>query len=134
MVPTASGLIWRNQTSTASAMRFSSSVMPAIIAGLRKRASGTSTSHPATAPLKRIAEMRRPTMKPTPMTIGDASGVDSRIPPEYSKRRPAISIADFPKWTKRLAESWMIWIPAEFLISSHSAAMPMEAKTRPAPV
>ncbi len=55
-------------------------------AGLRNSANGTSSNHPVTAPLNRIAEMRVPTMYPTPMSIGEACGELSSIPPLYSTR------------------------------------------------
>ncbi len=74
-----------------------SSATPAETAGLRKSARGTRTSHPATAPAKRIAEILKPTMKPTPMTMGEASGVESRMPPAYSILLPTISMADLQK-------------------------------------
>ena len=81
MVPTASGRICLNHTSTARSTNPDALPMAAS-SGLRKIATGTSTNQPSTAPQNRIAEMRSPTMKPTPMTIGDASGVDSSMPPE----------------------------------------------------
>ncbi len=39
-----------------------------------------------TAPEKRTDEIRVPTMKPTPMSMGEALGVAPKSPPEYSTR------------------------------------------------
>ena len=99
--PPAAGSGW-NQTSTARAMK----PRLAADAGTSSRVAGTAPAAPAPASRRRrrqnsTAEIRRPTMKPTPMTIGEASGVDSSMPPEYSSLRPSISITDRPKWTKR---------------------------------